>query len=1057
MSGAVEELGPRTGSSPLGFELVDVAHEVGLDFRHGAFRWDVSPDPVAMTGGGVCWLDFDDDGRLDLFVVNGFSQAERDDWAELPTTRLFRNEGGRFEDVTAVSRTGLAVRGQGCVAADLDVDGHTDLVVTTAERGLILWNDGRGSFTEAGLPAFGWRTGAAVGDLNGDGRPELFVAGYADLFNRVPEATRGFPATYLGVRDLLFLNEGGRILREVGMDAGLEAARFEHGLGALMSDVDRDGDLDLHVANDTDPNRLYENVAWPGGAEADPAGLGFRFEERAAAAGLADANAGMGLAAADYDGDSLPDFFVTNARRQVHGAFLSRPGGRQFADVRTELGPAFTGSTGWGVSWADLDLDTDLDLFLVNGNVPVTDLAADAEPVQAFVKRGALLRQTAVAVPPLNARGSAAADYDGDGDLDVAVLPVGGRLVLLENVGTGGNWLELDGVPPGGVASVVLPDGRRLVREAHAGSSYLSSEDPRLHFGLGGARRVRELIVSWPGGQETRLEDVGANRVVEVDAPEREPDEVSGEDCERRDLGGRSVARLWNEALLDAIRRDVPAPTVHARNLFHVSAAMWDAWAAFDEDADGYFVHEKHADGDVDAAVSYAAYRVLLHRYSLAAGLQETFDELTATMESLCYPIDFTSTEGDSPAALGNRIAVAVIAHGREDGSLERQRYADTDYGPVNDPLVVREPGADMRDPSRWQPLALDRLIAQNGLPVPGKVQSFIGSQWGRVEAFALPASQEGLPLDPGPPPHSAALALEVIRYGSRLDPRDGVVLDIAPGARGDNGLGRNDGDGHDRNPVTGAPYAPNRVLRADHARAIAEFWADGPDSETPPGHWNTLANEVSDELAPDDRLEWDVKLYFALNGAMHDAAVAAWGAKRVYDSARPISMIRYLAGRDELPLVPGLVERRGGEIVVRGWRGPELGGVGWIRGVEWIPYQRPTFVTPAFAGYVSGHSTFSRAAAEVLTALTGSAYFPGGLLEWRVPKGSLLHEAGPTRDIVLQWATYYDAADDAGVSRLYGGIHISPDDFAGRRLGSMCGKAAWELARRYFEGTARA
>jgi membrane-associated phospholipid phosphatase len=119
------------------------------------------------------------------------------------------------------------------------------------------------------------------------------------------------------------------------------------------------------------------------------------------------------------------------------------------------------------------------------------------------------------------------------------------------------------------------------------------------------------------------------------------------------------------------------------------------------------------------------------------------------------------------------------------------------------------------------------------------------------------------------------------------------------------------------------------------------------------------------------------------------------------------------------------------------------------------LPYQRPTFVTPAFAGYVSGHSTFSRAAAEVLTAATGSPYFPGGLLEWKVAEGTLLNEAGPTTDVTLQWATYFDAADDAGISRLYGGIHIPADDLAGRRVGSRCGKDAWSRALRYFAGTA--
>jgi hypothetical protein len=529
--------------------------------------------------------------------------------------------------------------------------------------------------------------------------------------------------------------------------------------------------------------------------------------------------------------------------------------------------------------------------------------------------------------------------------------------------------------------------------------------------------------------------------------------------CERSDLGGKSVARVWDERILGAIRRDVPAPTVHARNLFHVSAAMWDAWAAYDPRADGYFLREKLAADDVRAAretaMSFAAYRLLLHRYSLAAGLEATFDDLASTMRSLCYRIDYIDTVGSSPAALGNRIAAEAIAYGRTDGSNEQLRYADPDYAPVNDPLVVESHVPAMRDPSRWQPLALDQIVAQNGLPIPGKVQRFVGSHWGRVRGFALPAPRDGMTLDPGPAPRYgerafAREAIEVIRRSSELDPRDRVTVDIGPGARGGNTLGTNDGRGNARNPVTGRPYAPNRVLRADFGRTLAEFWADGPDSETPPGHWNTVANDVGDSLRPPNRLEWDVKLYFALNGAVHDAAVAAWGAKAHYDSARPISMIRYLGHRGELPLVPGLVERRGGRTVVRSWR---PGGVRWIPAVDWTPYQLPTFVTPAFAGYVSGHSTFSRAAAEVLTAYTGSPYFPGGLLEWTVKKGSLRNEPGPTRDVKLQWATYFDAADDAGRSRIYGGIHPPADDFAGRKLGSLCGREAWTLAQRYFEG----
>ena len=586
------------------------------------------------------------------------------------------------------------------------------------------------------------------------------------------------------------------------------------------------------------------------------------------------------------------------------------------------------------------------------------------------------------------------------------------------------------------------------------------------------------------------------------------------DDCERADLDGRSVARLWDEALLDAIRRDVPAPTVHARNLFHTSAAMWDAWAAYDPDADGYFIDEKHDAGNVDAAreaaISYAAYRVLLHRYSLAAGLQATFDELVATMASLCYRIDFTSTGGDSPAALGNRIAEAVIAAGRDDGSLEQRRYIDTAYRPTNQPLVVAEPGAPMRDPNRWQPLALAQLVAQNGLPIPGNVQRFVGPHWGHVDAFALPGSADGLPVDPGPPPQLGddpasanafrQAAVDVLRNSSYLDPGDGVTIDIGPGDLGDNRLGTNDGDGHTVNPSTGDGYAPNVVLRGDFARALAEFWADGPDSETPPGHWNTIANDVSDtpgfarriggEGAEVDRLEWDVKLYFALNGAVHDAAVAAWGVKGHYDSTRPISMIRYMGARgqstdrsgpaydpDGLPLVDGLVEvvtpessapgerhehlsDHVGEVAVKVWMGNSDGagqasGVGWIRAVDWVPYQRATFVTPAFAGYVSGHSTFSRAAAEVMAAFTGSDYFPGGISQWTVPAGELATEAGPSRAVTLQWATYFDAADQAGISRVFGGIHIPADDLEGRTIGSGCGRDAWALAERYFRGDA--
>jgi hypothetical protein len=510
---------------------------VGLRFRHGAFRRDESPDAAAMTGGGVCWLDYDADGWLDLFVVNGHSRDERDEWEArggLPTTRLFRNREGRFSDVTEEAGAALPLRGQGCVASDLDGDGNTDLYVTGADRSTLLWNED-GVFEEADedsdVRVFGWHTGAAAGDLDGNGLPDLVVSGYVDEANRIPASDLGFPNTFAGRRDLLFLNEGDRTFREVGREAGLEVVRFGYGLGVVLADFERDGDLDVHLANDTNPNRLYENVAWPGGAAADPFGLGFRFEERAAAAGVADPGAGMGVAVADWDADGRSDIFVSNSRGQGHALYRSSPPGANdpsFEDVRATAGIDLERSTGWGASWADLDRDTDLDLVLVNGYIPVTDLRKDAERVQVFRNLLAEGRDGRFQEVPaagsagrLVARGSAVGDYDNDGDVDVAVLPLGRPLVLLENRGAGGNWLEvaLEGSPPGTEVTATLPDGQKLRRELQAGSSYLSSEDPRLHFGLGGSGSVRELRIRWPDGLETVREDVDANHMLEVDAP----------------------------------------------------------------------------------------------------------------------------------------------------------------------------------------------------------------------------------------------------------------------------------------------------------------------------------------------------------------------------------------------------------------------------------------------------------------------------------------------------------------------------------------------------------
>jgi hypothetical protein len=353
--------------------------------------------------------------------------------------------------------------------------------------------------------------------------------------------------------------------------------------------------------------------------------------------------------------------------------------------------------------------------------------------------------------------------------------------------------------------------------------------------------------------------------------------------------------------------------------------------------------------------------------------------------------------------------------------------------------------------------------------------------------------------------------------WSGHLDPGDGVMWDISPGAIGNAPLpdpadyesfydfeeGGDWGTGHAVNPVTGLPYEPQIVPRGDYTRALAEFWADGPDSETPPGHWFVIANHVSDdprlvrrvggEGATVDPLEWDVKLYLALGGAMHDAAVSAWGVKGHYDYVRPISAIRYLSDRGQsssismprhhsegITLHPGAIERvsrettaagqrhahlagHEGKVAVRAWRGPDAignpesdaAGVGWILAESWWPYQRPTFVTPPFAGYVSGHSTFSRAGATILALFTGSEFFPGGVGEFPCPRGEfLVFEDGPSVDLTLQWATYYDASDQTSLSRIWGGIHPPADDLPGRHMGQRIGTDAFERARGLFVGS---
>lgn len=623
-----------------------------------------------------------------------------------------------------------------------------------------------------------------------------------------------------------------------------------------------------------------------------------------------------------------------------------------------------------------------------------------------------------------------------------------------------------------------------------------------------------------------------------------------------------SVAHQWNETVLQAIRKDRVRPPVQARNLFHISAAQYDAWAIYTQHQpysprsqqpakpspyllgqtrNGFScplpvkLRPRDAQPAREEAISYASYRMIEHRYQQSPGYAQTMAQARQLMVDLGYDPDDTSTDlaSQSPAALGNYIARCYIDYGLQDGSNEAGSHANQHYQPVNQPIAPFLAGNPLvSDRDRWQPIALEVFVDQGGNVIPGGAASFIGAEWGNTLPFALtPADRSdfersGQPypvyLDPGQPPSLAdtnpanyqwSFAL-VAAWSSHLDPADGVMIDISPASLGNTAelprlfddhrffydlrSGGASEQGHRLNPKTGAPYEPQWVPRGDYTRVLAEFWADGPNSETPPGHWFSIFNTISADARLSKRfrgqgrelgsLEWDVKGYFALGGAMHDAAIAAWGVKGWYDYVRPLSAIRSMADLGQssdtsrnnyhpqgIPLEPGLIEivefgdplsglynQHVGKIKLRAWRGPtaittpatDTAGVGWILAENWFPYQRPSFVSPPFGGYVSGHSTFSRAAAETLTAFTGDEYFPGGLGEFPVRQNEyLVFEEGPSVDLTLQWATYRDAANQCSLSRIWGGIHPPMDDIPGRLMGEVIGVRAVDLAGQLFAG----
>lgn len=443
----------------------------------------------------------------------------------------------------------------------------------------------------------------------------------------------------------------------------------------------------------------------------------------------------------------------------------------------------------------------------------------------------------------------------------------------------------------------------------------------------------------------------------------------------------------WNDQALQAVRATRMAPPIFARANAIVNTAMYDAWAAYDNKANGTQLAgelrrpaAERTDANRRKAMSFAAYRALVEMFPTRIA------QFNAEMARLGYDPADTSGNLATPQGVGNVAAAALIQFRRNDGSNQLGNlnggapYSDySGYMPVNSPTQII-------DPTRWQPLSVPN--GSGGF----NIQSFLVPHWGNVKGFGL-ARYDQFAIKP-----PAALgsfefwrqSVEVLTYSATL---------------------------------------------TDRTKTIAEWWADGPGSETPPGTWMLFAKQVSDRKH--HTLGQDVRMHFALSNAMFDAGIAVWGYKRQYDYVRPVTTIHYLF--NNRPIVA--------------WGGAGQ-GTRVILGQNWRPYQVASSLTPPFSEHVSGHSTFSASAAEALKLFAGSDSFNYSVT---VPAGFSVVEPGvvPAQPVTLSWPTFSAAADEAGISRLYGGIHFRNGDLEGRKLGRKVGAQAYALSRAYINGTA--
>ena len=434
----------------------------------------------------------------------------------------------------------------------------------------------------------------------------------------------------------------------------------------------------------------------------------------------------------------------------------------------------------------------------------------------------------------------------------------------------------------------------------------------------------------------------------------------------------------WNTAALDAVRRSRLGPPMVSRALAILHTCMYDAWAAFDDTAVGTRQGERARRPAVERtpenrrrAMNEAAYWAFVDVFPRHANL--------ARDQMMRLGLEPThSAPGRNPQGIGRTLCSSVLAFRHRDGANQLgdenngAPYSDyTGYRPLNSLTTLR-------DPTHWQPVMSSNLGPS----------AFMAPHWGRVTPFAFRASPSTRP--PAPPAYGGAVfrrdVEQLVQFSAALTDRD---------------------------------------------KAIVEFWMDGPNSETPPGHWNLLAQWVS--RRDGHGVDEDVKLFFALNNALMDAGIATWDCKRHYDFVRPITAVRELYAGQR----------------IRAWGGP-FKGAEEMDGRRWLPFQRANFITPPFPEYVSGHSAFSAAAAEVLRRFTGSDDF-GAWVVVAAGSSKVEPKACPQRELRLGWDTFTAAADEAGLSRRLGGIHFEHGDLEGRRLGRRVAEVVWLRALQYF------